>query len=81
MEYAELRHLADIAVRAGTLPSDPAVPFLPTLNVSLDVACSLCGELFGPAPVFRLIDADVILLHGQCFSAWIDVVVTPTRGE
>lgn len=81
MEYAELRHLADVAVRAGTLPSDPALPFLSTVNVAYDTRCSLCGEVLGPAPAFRLIGADAILLHGHCFSAWVDVVVTPTRGE
>ena len=82
MEHAELRRLADLGVHAGTLPSDPAPPFLSTVNVAHDTRCSLCGEVLGLAAGFRLIEPErVFVLHTPCFSAWIDVVVEPKLRE
>ena len=75
----ELLRLATEAVRAGRLPSDPDVPFAPTLR--WDGVCSLCAEPLGDAPTFRLFEPDrYFLLHGHCFSAWVEEVVEPTLG-
>ena len=75
----ELRRLAADAVQAGRLPSDPSVPFAATVRA--DNPCSLCGEPLTAAPAFRLLSADhTFVLHTDCFSAWIYVVVEPTSG-
>lgn len=70
----QVRRLAAAAVRAGALPSDPAVPTSST--VPEDLTCSLCGEPLGRAPAFRLRSRETaFLLHAECFSAWIDIDV------
>ena len=72
----QLRQLAAEAVRAGELPDDPAVAF--SSRLPSDTACTLCAEALGDAPAFGLADPErVSVLHTECFSAWIDVVVTP----
>jgi hypothetical protein len=43
-----------------------------------DLMCALCGEPLGTPPAFTLLHrGTAFLLHAPCFSAWIDVVVTP----
>jgi hypothetical protein len=74
----DLISLAASAVRAGALPRDRAVPASST--VPADLTCSLCHEALGSAPAFRLrSDGSAFLLHAECFSAWIDVVVAAPR--
>ena len=76
MTREERRKLAEAAVRAGALPSDPAVPFSATTDVIAETPCELCEQPLGDAPAFTLICADLaFLMHAECFSAWIDVVV------
>ena len=72
----ELLQLAAVAVRTGTLPSDPAVPFITTLDLAADMRCSLCGDLVGKAPAVRFITWDLVLLHVACFRAWVDVLLS-----
>ena len=73
----ERLRLAETAVRGGTLPTDPGVPF--SSIYAGDSACSLCGERLGHVPAFRLVTPGRVLLDAECFSTWIDVVVTPSR--
>jgi hypothetical protein len=74
----DLLRLAASAVRAGALPSDPTVPASSTMP--RDLTCALCGEALGTAPAFTLLArGTAFLLHAPCFSAWIDVVVTPSQ--
>ena len=74
-----LRRLADVAVRAGELPGD-ALTLSSTVAARPDTACSLCTLPLGHDPVFSLEAGrdGGTLLHAGCFSAWLDVVVTPT---
>ena len=77
MTRDQLRRLAENAVRAGILPGDRAVPFSSTFPA--ENGCSLCGQPLGDVPAFRLMSRDgTFVLHAQCFSAWIDVVVEPS---
>ena len=77
-EYTGLCRLADVAVSAGTLPGDPDIPML-IIEDRPDAMCSLCAEPLGRESVFELRGEQTGLLHALCFSAWVDVVVTPTR--
>lgn len=78
MDYTELCRLADVAVHLGTLPSDPSIQTL-IIEDRPDATCSLCTEPVGGESAFQLRGEQAVLLHPLCFSAWVDVVFTPTR--
>ena len=80
MDYPELCRLADVAVHLGTLPSDPSIQTL-IIEDRPDATCSLCMEPLGRESAFELAGEPVVLLHPLCFSAWVDVAVTPARGK
>ena len=76
MTQRELSRLIELA-RAGDLPSDPSV-LASTVEPRENTTCSLCTQSLGHERAFELRTGDrIVLLHRQCFSAWLEVVVVP----